>query len=52
MVLYSQPIVPLGEGKASEELLIRMETRTGELVLPGGFVPVAEKYGMITEIDR
>jgi EAL domain-containing protein (putative c-di-GMP-specific phosphodiesterase class I) len=29
-----------------------MISRTGEVILPGAFLPVAEKYGLITEIDR
>jgi EAL domain-containing protein (putative c-di-GMP-specific phosphodiesterase class I) len=52
MVLYSQPIIPAGEGVPSEELLLRMISRTGEVIPPGAFLPVAEKYGLITEIDR
>ena len=51
-VLYSQPIVPLKGGRASEELLIRMAGRNGEIIEPGSFLGVAEKYGMITELDR
>jgi PAS domain S-box-containing protein len=51
-VLYSQPIVPFGSGKGSEELLLRMVGRDGEIIPPGAFLPVAEKYGLIGEIDR
>ena len=51
-VLYSQPIVPLRGGKPSAELLLRMVGRNGEIVAPGSFLPVAEKYGLIGEIDR
>ncbi len=51
-VLYSQPIVPLAGAQPSEELLIRMVGRRGELISPGEFLGVAEKYGLITEIDR
>ncbi|MEY2443537.1 MAG: hypothetical protein QOE00_117, partial [Ilumatobacteraceae bacterium] len=51
-VLYSQPIVPLADGRPSEELLLRMIGRNGEVILPGAFLPVAERYGLITEIDR
>ncbi len=29
-----------------------MISRTGEVIAPGSFLPVAEKYGLITEIDR
>jgi PAS domain S-box-containing protein len=52
LVLYSQPIVPLADGRPSEELLLRMIGRDNELILPGSFLPVAEKYGLIGEIDR
>jgi len=50
-VLYSQPIVPLGDGKAKRELLLRMNRASGNVILPGSFLPVAEKYGLIGEID-
>ena len=52
LVLYSQPIVPLADGRPSEELLLRMIGRDNEVILPGSFLPVAEKYGLIGEIDR
>jgi PAS domain S-box-containing protein len=52
LVLYSQPIVPLTGGERSEELLIRMVGRDGQLIAPGAFLAVAEKYGLITEIDQ
>jgi PAS domain S-box-containing protein len=52
LVLYSQPIVPLADGRPSEELLLRMIGRDNEVILPGSFLPVAEKYGLIAEIDR
>jgi PAS domain S-box-containing protein len=52
LVLYSQPIVPLAGGEPSEELLLRMVGRDGEIIAPGSFLPVAEKYGLIGEIDR
>ncbi len=52
MVLYSQPIVPLAGGRPSQELLLRMVSQGGEIVPPGSFLPVAEKYGLIGEIDR
>jgi EAL domain-containing protein (putative c-di-GMP-specific phosphodiesterase class I) len=51
-VLYSQPIFPLKEGGTSEELLIRLVSRDGVIVEPGSFLAVAEKYGMIVEIDQ
>lgn len=52
LLLYSQPIVPLAGGEPSQELLLRMLGPGGEVVLPGSFLPVAERYGLIGEIDR
>jgi PAS domain S-box-containing protein len=52
LVLYSQPIVPLTGGQPSEELLLRMVGRNGEIIAPGPFLGVAEKYGLIQEIDQ
>lgn len=52
LVLYSQPIVPLGGGQPSQELLLRMISPNGEVIAPGSFLPVAEKYGLIGDIDR
>jgi EAL domain-containing protein (putative c-di-GMP-specific phosphodiesterase class I) len=52
LVLYSQPIRPLRGGSPREELLLRMIDRRGEVVAPGAFLPAAEKYGLIGEIDQ
>jgi PAS domain S-box-containing protein len=52
LVLHSQPIVPLAGGLPSQELLLRMVGAGGHLVPPGSFLPVAEKYGLMGEIDR
>jgi PAS domain S-box-containing protein len=51
-VLYSQPIVPLNGGEGGEELLLRMLDQKGQTIPPKSFLPVAEKYGLIAEIDR
>lgn len=52
--IYGQPIVPLGETAHAPkwEILLRMQTNTGELVLPGAFIPAAERYGLMPSIDR
>ncbi len=50
--LYTQPIVPLNGGQGAEELLLRLRTPTGEIIAPGVFLPVAEKYGLIVDVDR
>jgi PAS domain S-box-containing protein len=53
LVLYAQPIVALSaRAKPSEELLVRMVGQNGEIIAPGCFLPVAEKSGLIGEIDR
>ena len=52
MILYSQPIIPLRGGQSREELLIRMMGNDGKIVPPGSFLPAAEKYGLIAEIDQ
>ncbi|MCW2528731.1 MAG: hypothetical protein JWM76_3591 [Pseudonocardiales bacterium] len=52
MVLYTQPIIALTGGPASEELLLRLITPSGEIVQPGSFLPIAERYGLVADIDR
>ncbi|MGA3354524.1 MAG: EAL domain-containing protein, partial [Acidimicrobiales bacterium] len=52
-VLYAQPIVDLDMNlTVQHELLIRMISPTGEIVLPDRFLPTAEEFGLISEIDR
>ena len=52
-VLYSQPIVDLAtDDVVQHELLIRMISAEGEVILPNHFLPTAEEYGLIAEIDR
>jgi PAS domain S-box-containing protein len=53
LVLYSQPIVDLATGRTVQhELLLRMRDEDGLIIPPGTFLPVAERYGLIGEIDR
>ena len=54
--LHGQPIVAIG-GKAAPapqflELLVRLRDEDGALVLPGEFIPAAERYNMVGAIDR
>jgi PAS domain S-box-containing protein len=51
-VLYSQPIIPLAGGEHAEELLVRMVGRDGELIQPRSFLPAAERFDLIGEIDE
>ena len=55
--LFAQPIHPLGRGKFNlpfhhYELLIRMIGEDGKFVSPDEFIPVAEYYSMMPELDR
>jgi diguanylate cyclase (GGDEF)-like protein/PAS domain S-box-containing protein len=50
--LYAQPIVPLDDGEHRHyELLIRMLDEQGEIILPGAFLPAAERYNLIERLD-
>ena len=53
-VLHYQPIVSLRDGEVSHyEALVRLaDDPSGQLVAPGRFLPAAERYGLIREIDR
>jgi diguanylate cyclase (GGDEF)-like protein/PAS domain S-box-containing protein len=51
-VLFTQPIVDLCSGQVvRHEVLIRMLAVDGEIVLPGEFLPAAERFGLIGDID-
>jgi len=51
--LHAQPIVDLKSGElVQEELLIRMKGKDGKLIMPGEFLPQAERFGLAPEIDR
>lgn len=53
LLLYTQPIVDLTTGAiVQHELLLRMRAEDGSIISPGEFLPVAERYGLISEIDR
>lgn len=53
MAVYAQHIVDLRMRVARQhELLIRMADGDGGLVLPGRFMPIAERYGLAPEVDR
>jgi EAL domain-containing protein (putative c-di-GMP-specific phosphodiesterase class I) len=52
-VLHFQPIVSLDDGVVSHyEALLRLADEPGQLIAPGRFLPAAERYGLIREIDR
>jgi EAL domain-containing protein (putative c-di-GMP-specific phosphodiesterase class I) len=53
-VLHFQPIVSLGDGAVCQyEALLRLaDEDDGTLIAPGVFLPAAERYGLIRDIDR
>jgi diguanylate cyclase (GGDEF)-like protein len=52
--LVAQPIKCLqkDDGKTRIEILVRMIGETGEIISPAEFLPPAERFGLITSIDR
>jgi diguanylate cyclase (GGDEF)-like protein/PAS domain S-box-containing protein len=51
--LYAQPIVSLADdANHHDEVLIRIQNAKGDLILPGAFIPAAERYDMMVAIDR
>ena len=52
--LYFQPIRPIGRASATPfyELLVRLRDDDGRLVSPGEFIPAAERYNVMSVIDR
>lgn len=54
-VLYSQQFYALKSTSSTachHELLIRMKDENGTLVAPMAFIPAAERYGLMPQIDR
>jgi diguanylate cyclase (GGDEF)-like protein len=53
-LLYAQPILDLsGDGQASlYELLLRLRAENGDIIAPGAFLDVAERFGLAQAIDR
>jgi diguanylate cyclase (GGDEF)-like protein/PAS domain S-box-containing protein len=50
--VYAQPIASLNGHTADRyELLVRMIDEDSNIVAPGAFLPVAERFGLICEID-
>jgi diguanylate cyclase (GGDEF)-like protein/PAS domain S-box-containing protein len=53
LVLHAQPIIELRDGAVHrEELLVRMLDADGSVIPPGSFLPTAERFGLIRQIDR
>ena len=55
LIPFCQPIVPLRPSDKvlpAAEMLIRIATHTGELLQPGEFLPIAERFRLTSAIDR
>jgi len=54
--IFFQPIIDIGEGLDKRpghyELLLRMRDEDGELVRPDLFIPSAERYNLMSTLDR
>jgi diguanylate cyclase (GGDEF)-like protein/PAS domain S-box-containing protein len=53
--LYCQSIVPTDPERSSDrhhEILLRLWDEMGNLILPGAFIPAAERYNLMHLIDR
>ena len=51
--LVYQPIVSTADGSVRDyEVLVRMVCDDGKIILPGGFMPAAERFGLIHSVDR
>jgi len=55
LVLFYQTVyelVPHGTEMAHCEILLRIKSESGELISPAQFIPIAEKYNVMTDVDR
>ena len=51
--LYQQPIVGVSNKERNHlEILLRMIDENGNIIPPGAFMPAAERYGLMPDIDR
>jgi diguanylate cyclase (GGDEF)-like protein/PAS domain S-box-containing protein len=51
--LHAQPVVEATSGEITQlELLVRMLGSGDELIMPDSFLPIAERFGLIGDIDR
>ena len=51
--LYAQEIAALDPQEGSHiEILLRLHDESGRTILPDSFIPAAERYGLMTALDR
>lgn len=55
LILFTQPIIPSAQSSNNPihyEVLVRMIDEEGNLIYPDLFIPAAERFNIITDIDR
>jgi diguanylate cyclase (GGDEF)-like protein/PAS domain S-box-containing protein len=53
MLFYFQPVLRVGDAVVVDyEALLRMRAEDGTLIQPGGFLPAAERFGLMPLLDR
>ena len=53
MQVVYQPIASVSDGSVQDyEVLVRMRCDDGKIIMPGGFMPAAERFGLIHSVDR
>ncbi|HBW34106.1 EAL domain-containing protein [Desulfosporosinus sp. BICA1-9] len=50
--LYFQPVVKMDGSIVHYEALLRMLDQQGDLIFPNEFLPIAERFGLMSQIDR
>ncbi|MDH5447113.1 MAG: EAL domain-containing protein [Gammaproteobacteria bacterium] len=51
--LAYQPIMCLNKDHIADyEVLLRMKTDNGDHIMPSGFMPAAERFGLVNQVDR
>ena len=51
LILYSQPIISANNQSFHSEILLRYETNDGDNITADQFIPAAERYNLITDVD-
>ncbi len=55
LVLFCQPIAAITADRPQiehYEILVRLRDETGKIIAPGAFIPAAERYRLMSRIDR
>jgi diguanylate cyclase (GGDEF)-like protein/PAS domain S-box-containing protein len=51
--LFFQPVIRVSDGMiVHHEMLLRLQDPGGEIIQPNRFIPVAERFGLMPQVDR